>query len=142
MRRADRIDRVLVVAFALGLWACAASTSQYHAATVGAVTLHDALAAVQDTADVLHDAAQITDAQHQAINAKLVPLLMLGDEIAVTIRQWPVGTAAPAQLRNLISQMGTLTQALIDVLPEGVAQSALLKKALAVQVLVTQLLLS
>jgi len=130
---------VLVVVFLAG---CAASLSQYHHATVGAVGLHDALAVVQDTADVLHDAGQMTDAQYRTLNVKLVPLLELGDEITVTIRQWPVGASMPAMLPVLIAQVDPLVQALLDVLPDGVAQSTLLRKVLAVQVLITQLLLA
>jgi len=142
MKIHHRLLRAIPILVVIFLTACAASLSQYHTATVGAVGLHDALAVVQDTADVLHDAGQVTDVQYRALNVKLVPLLELGDQITITIRQWPVGTAAPDKLRALIGQVGPLTQALVDVLPEGVAQSALMRKILAVQVFITQLLLS
>jgi len=129
----------LVLAFLVSN--CAASRSQYHTATVAATSIHDAIAAMQDSADALHEAGLVNDAQYVEINRRLMPLLETGDSMTVAILNWPAGEPVPDGLRAIIMQVDVLTRAVLDVLPQGIAQSTLLERVIAVQRLVVQVLL-
>jgi hypothetical protein len=117
------IPLVLVGLLVVG---CALSGTPRHQATVGAVTLYESLAAIQDGADTLHAAHVLTDAQHQTVARELVPVLRAGQAATTALRTWPSGQPAPAELRALVEALGTFAERVGDLLPDSPAKATIL----------------
>jgi hypothetical protein len=124
---------VLPVIVGLLVVGCALSGSSRHQATVGAVTLYESLAAIQDGADTLHTAAVLTDAQHRAVARELVPVLQAGKAATTALRTWPSGQPAPGELRDLVAALGTFAERLGDFLPDSPGKATILGLLVAAQ---------
>jgi hypothetical protein len=129
-RRSSVVLIALVAVLASG---CASTQGGRHRAVIGVTGIHAALAAVQDTTDALHQQGLMTDAQHQALNRELVPVLTVGRDLTKAVRAWPPGQPTPPEMADLAGRLGDLLTTTVGLLPEGAAKSTLLARIAAVQ---------
>ncbi len=91
------------------------------------VVLYESLAAVQDAEMALYSAGQIARPAHQAFNAKLAPALEAGLAADRVLRTWSAG-APPVELQLLITRVGDLSQAVAQLLPDGMAKTTIVDR--------------
>jgi hypothetical protein len=91
-----------------------------HASATAALSVHDALAAVQDQEMAIYTAKApfvITAAEHQRFNRALVDALKAGQAFDHAIEAWPAGQTAPPNLPTLVQDVGKSATALLDAVP-------------------------
>jgi hypothetical protein len=111
--------RLSIVAVSLCLLvACA--TSQVQKARTGSVDVHSVLAAVDDAERSIytsHTVPQWTDAKHQQFSQHLIVALKAGKALNEGVRSVPVSDGAKVNLATVSTELGTLTDLIVGVLP-------------------------
>lgn len=127
----------LLLALVLG---CALNGTARHRAVQIDTGLYTAIAAVDDLELSLSQSGAITPAQHAALNPKVIALLKAGQSANGAILVWPQGQPAPKELAAVVVELGKVTAAVIDVLPDGATKSKLQSAVMKAQSVVALLL--
>lgn len=130
-----RIRQVLVLAALVLTTGCASLGGARHVSTVGLVTAHSVLSAVQDTEMRLvcgrEGAPQaplcVPLPKHRQISAHLEEAFKLEVRAAMVVRSIPAGKPQPAEVVTAMFQVNALLQQVLAMLPEGADKKALLE---------------
>lgn len=126
MTSARKVALILAVLLPTTFVAACGARSNTRAAFVRADSaIYTSLAALQDTAIALNKAGTLKDADHKRVHAALAPALRTGLNINRVIRSWPADAPAPAEVRELVSQVADLTRAVLQEIPPGEARDRL-----------------
>lgn len=117
----------------LALPACASLGGPRHAGTIGLVSAHSVLSAVQDTemrivcgrAGAPQAPLCVPISKHREISAYLAEAFALEVRAAGIMRALPAGSPQPAEVVALTWQVGALVQQVMTMLPESQDKQAL-----------------
>lgn len=132
--RGDSVKRFIVV-LALTLSGCASLGGARHYSTVGLVSVHSVLSAVQDTEMRIvcgrPGAPQaplcVTVPTHRQISAHLEQAFALEVRAATVVRALPPGTPQPTEVVTLMVQVNGLLQEILSLLPSGKDKESLVQ---------------
>jgi len=95
--------------------------------------IYEAIKGLHETAVLLGRSQVITPAQELKIQQALLPVSKLGEQATRVLAAWTSGPTPP-ELRQLVEEMGRLTQRIIEILPgDSAGKAALLEKVAVVQ---------
>ena len=131
--RYPRRSAALLLVAALALPGCASLGGARHAGTVGLVSAHSVLGAVQDTemrlvcgrAGAPQAPLCVPISKHREISAYLAEAFALEVRAAGVMRALPAGSPQPAEVVALTWQIGQLVQQCLALMPEGRDKQAL-----------------
>ena len=134
-RRPGRAGLLVLAALVLALPGCASMGGPRHVGTVGLVSAHSVLSAVQDTemrlvcgrAGAPQAPLCVPISKHQVISAHLAEAYALEIRAASVMRALPVGSPQPAEVVSLAFQVNALVQQVLAMLPDGKDKSALVQ---------------
>lgn len=117
----------LIVALAITLSGCASLGGARHVATVGIVSTHSVLSAVQDTemrivcgrAGAPQAPLCVPVPTHRQISGHLETAFALEGRAVQVIRALPPGTPQPAEVVTIMIQVNSLIQEILALLPNG-----------------------
>lgn len=127
--------RRLVLAAALVVAGCASLGGPRHASTVGLVSAHSVLSAIQDTemrivcgrAGAPQAPLCVPISRHQGISALLADAFALEIRAAAVVRSLPPGAPQTADVVGMAWQINALIQEILRLLPEGRDKQALVQ---------------
>lgn len=125
----------LLVVVALSLSACASLGGARHVGTVGLVSAHSVLSAVQDTEMRIvcgrpgapQSPLCVTVPTHRQISAHLETAFALEIQAATVVRSIPPGSPQPVQVVTMMAQVNGLIQEILLLLPSGKDKRALVQ---------------
>ena len=104
-------------------------------------SIYLAVKALHETAVILGQSGAITPAQELTIQEAILPVTVLGEQATRVIVAWVSGPT-PAELVNLVNEMGKLVEKVVAILPQqDGARAALLAKIAKVQQAIVTILL-
>lgn len=127
------VKRVAALALALGLAGCASLGGARHVSTVGLVSAHGVLSAIQDTemrlvcgrAGAPQAPLCVPVPQHRQISTHLEEAFALELRAAQVVRALPPGQMQPMEVVTLMVQVNALVQQVLSMLPDGKDKAAL-----------------
>lgn len=128
MLRTNKRGAILIAALALlVLSGCASLGGPRHVSTVGLVSAHSVLSAIQDTEMRLVCGRQGAPAAplcvpvptHRQISAHLEQAFALEVRAAMLVRSLPPGTPQPAEVVTILVQVNALVRQAMELLPDG-----------------------
>jgi hypothetical protein len=122
-----------VVALALLLQGCASLGGPRHASTVGLVSMHAVLSAIQDTEMRIvcgrpgspSSPLCVPVPTHRQISAHLEQAFILEVRAAQIVRSLPPGSPQPAEVVTMLVQVNALVRQVMEMLPDGRDKAAL-----------------
>lgn len=127
--------RALLLVAVLALPGCASLGGARHVGTVGLVSAHSVLSAIQDTEMRMvcgrEGAPQaplcVPISRHQVISAHLSTAFAMEVRAAGIMRTLPQGTPQPADVVSLTFQVGSLVQEILRLMPDSGDKAALVQ---------------
>jgi hypothetical protein len=125
----------LAIVALLVLPGCASLGGPRHASTVGLVSLHSVLSAIQDTemrivcgrAGAPSSPLCVPVPTHRQISAHLEQAFILEIRAAQIVRALPPGTPQPTEVVTILVQVNALVQQVMALLPDGRDKAALVQ---------------